>query len=379
MKSQEKRPKVFICEPLAQHEYCHANADTQNLARGMAKYADVTLVSCAPFSDPLSGMESVKSSVADPNGKGEKNAPSRFRQIRDSIATAIQAAKEAKKEKPALIIWPNGDAISVLLSSHLCGGVKCKLLLHNSLLYPEGRVGWRFRAYWMLESFFLGMLAKKGWLYTPSEEVKKEFEINHHIIIPADHVIPIGFRVRKLAEKKNFQSRILIFGAINDRKNYRCAIEAFLAQSTFKELVLAGVLQDLAVSQILKDHADEGRIILLNRYIPEEELTSLFESADFSLLPHGMGNSLASGTLSRALEFGVPIIGPDEGYISEWLSKYQIGYSFKADDPKSLIKTLARCGEDYEIFYKLFLQAYSKLTEERSWESVAKRFIKELL
>jgi len=379
MMSQERRPKVFICEPLAHHEYCHANADTQNLARGMVANADVTLVSCAPFSDPLSGMECVKSSVADLNAKGEKHAPSRIRQVLDAIATAIQASKQAIKDKPDLMIWPNGDAFSVLFASSLCGGVASKLILHNAVLSPGVGTGWKFRLYWFFEKFFLRRIAKKGWLYTPSEEVREEFAINHDIMIPADHVIPIGFRIRQLDEKRPFQSRILIFGAINNRKNYRCAIEAFLAQTTFSELVLAGVLQDKNIAKLLQERNTEGRIRLIDRYIPEKELADLFESADFSLLPHGRGSSLASGTLSRALEFGVPIIGPDEGYISEWLSKYEIGYSFSADDPKSLVKTLTKCGKDYETFYKLFLKGYSKLSDDRSWKAVAKQFIKEFL
>jgi glycosyltransferase involved in cell wall biosynthesis len=375
MMSQERRPKVFICEPLAQHEYCHANADTQNLARGMASHADVTLVSCAPFSDPLSGMEFVKSSVANLNAKGEKHAPSRIRQVLDAIVTAIQASRQAIKDRPDLIIWPNGDAFSVLLASSLCGGVTSKLLLHNAVLSPGVWTGWKFRLYWFFEKFFLRRLAKKGWLYTPSEEVRQEYERNHDIVIPADHVIPIGFRIRQLADKRPFQSRILIFGAINNRKNYRCAIEAFLMQTTFKELVLAGVLQDESIAQLLDELDVAGRVRLIDRYIPEEELADLFESADFSLLPHGRGSSLASGTLSRALEFGVPIIGLNEGYISEWLTRYRIGITFQADNPHSLVSSLERAGADFFTFYQEFKNDYELLCRERSWESIAVKFL----
>ena len=375
MISQERRPKVFICEPLAQHEYCHANADTQNLARGMASHADVTLVSCAPFSDPLSDMERVKSSVADLNAKGEKHAPSRIRLVLDAIATAIHASKQAIKDRPDLMIWPNGDAFSVQLASSLCGGVASKLILHNAVLSPGVGTGWKFRLYWFFEKFFLRRLAKKGWLYTPSEEVRQEYERNHDIMIPADHVIPIGFRIRQLAEKRPFQSRILIFGAINNRKNYRCAIEAFLAQTTFKELVLAGVLQDENIARLLEELDVAGRVRLINRYIPEEELADLFESADFSLLPHGRGSSLASGTLSRALEFGVPIIGPDEGYISEWLMRYRIGIAFQTDSPQALVSSLEKAGAQFVSFYRDFKSDYERLGDEKSWESVAAKFL----
>ena len=194
-------------------------------------------------------------------------------------------------------------------------------------------------------------------------------------MIPADHVIPIGFRIRQLAEKRPFQSRILIFGAINNRKNYRCAIEAFLAQTTFKELVLAGVLQDENIARLLEELDVAGRVRLINRYIPEEELADLFESADFSLLPHGRGSSLASGTLSRALEFGVPIIGPDEGYISEWLMRYRIGIAFQTDSPQALVSSLEKAGAQFVSFYRDFKSDYERLGDEKSWESVAAKFL----
>jgi len=375
MISQERRPKVFICEPLAQHEYCHANADTQNFAIGMSSHADVTLISYGPFSDPLHDIEFIKSYVAAPDAKGEKYAPSRQKQFLDGIRTAIFSAKLAWKLKPDIIIWLNGNSCSVLLASFLSGGIQSQFLLHNSLSFSGSKLGWKFRLYWILDKFFLTLVAKKGWLYTTTEEIRLKLEKNHGIHILINNVIPIGVRVRRLLNKRPFQSRALIFGAITARKNYKCAIEGFIAQKSFNELVLAGVLQDESVSKLISDRNIGARIKIISGYIPERELEELFGSADLAILPHGFENSMASGTLSRALEFGLPIIGPNDGYIMDWFKRYQIGYPYRADDPKSLAESLEKAGSNYRLFYNRFSEGYSILTKERSWNSIAKNFL----
>jgi len=345
--SQVRPLKIFVCEPIAHYRYGHANADTQNLARGLSFHGEVTLVSYAPFSDPLRNMEGVTYQVAAPRTAQRGHAPSRPIVFLDAIRTALFASRLARREKPDLMIWPNGDAFSVLLASWLSGGIICKLVMHNSVVGPGAKTGWRFRLYWLWEKYFLQKLALRGGLLTPSAQIREDFQKNHGITLDESHVIPIGFNVRDILPSRPFQSRILVLGVITSRKNYPCAIEGFLAQEGFQELLIAGVLQDERIAGLIREKDTEGRIRLIGRYIQEEELEGLFESADVALLPHGLGSTLASGTLSRALEFGVPIIGPKEGYIADWVTRYEIGSLFRPDDAASLASVLQESGSNY--------------------------------
>jgi glycosyltransferase involved in cell wall biosynthesis len=273
------------------------------------------------------------------------------------------------------MIWPNGDAFSVLLASFLSGGIPCKLVMHNSVVGPGAKTGWRFRLYWLWERYFLRKLALRGGLLTPSAQIREEFQKNHGITLDESHVIPIGFNDRDIPNARPFQSRVLVLGVITSRKNYPCAIEGFLAQKGLQELLIAGVLQDERIAGLIREKDAEGRIRLIDRYIQEEELEGLFESADVVLLPHGLGSTLASGTLSRALEFGVPIIGPKEGYIADWVTRYEIGSLFRPDDATSLATVLQEVGSNYPALYERFKSGYEHLSEERSWKTIAEKYL----
>ena len=367
--------KIFVCEPMAHYEYSHANADTQNLARGLSFHGNVTLISYAPFSDPLRNMGGVTYQVAAPREARRGHAPSRPILFLDALRTALFAARFARREKPDLMIWPNGDAFSVLLASWLSGGIICKLVMHNSVVGPGAKTGWRFRLYWLWEKYFLRKLALRGGLLTPSAQIREDFQKNHGITLEESQVIPIGVNIRTLPPSRPFQSRVLVLGVINSRKNYPCAIEGFLAQKGFQSLILAGVLHDERIAGLIREKDTEGRIHLIDRYIQEEELEGLFESVDVALLPHGLGSTLASGTLSRALEFGVPIIGPKEGYIADWVTRYEIGSLFRPDDAASLASVLQESGSNYPALYERFESGYERLSQERSWRMIAQKYL----
>jgi glycosyltransferase involved in cell wall biosynthesis len=370
--------RIFICEPFASYQVCHANSVTQSLAIALAKKAEVLALSVKKFYEFLPDTSDVKFFSLFSKSSKFPQAPGRGIQLLMGLTLVFYARWIGLRQTPAAIVWPNGSGVCVWLTRVLFPKIPVLLILHSSIVSPETKTGLIFRCFWFFEKRALLSLSRRGMIATVSEQNRKELEQYHCIHMPSENVLCIGFQKRCLSLTRPFQSRVVIFGSITSRKNYPCAIRGFLQQTTFHELVVAGAVQDASIPLLIQKLDVDKRIQLMPRYISEMELDQLYKSADVSLQPHGYTFTLPSGTLSRALEFGLPIVGPDKGPIADWINNYSIGITFASDDPESLARSLSQLGERYTDYYQYFCQGYEKLSEDWSWDSVANKLIQRL-
>lgn len=147
-------------------------------------------------------------------------------------------------------------------------------------------------------------------------------------------------RRRRLPESN--RKTILMYGALTFRKGIKQLLQAFSKPSfpDFVDIVLAGnvteeirpLLSENWVKALQRNH----RIILLDRFISENEEQVLFETADIVWLGY-LGHFTCSGVLVQAAKAGRPVIACEEGIIGWQTRLYKLGVVVRPTDIDSII------------------------------------------
>jgi glycosyltransferase involved in cell wall biosynthesis len=77
-----------------------------------------------------------------------------------------------------------------------------------------------------------------------------------------------------------------------------------------------------------------------DRYIPNEEVPTLFEAADVVVLPYV--EATQSGVVSVAFQFGVPVIATRVGGLAEVIQEGRTGFLVPPQDPEALGRAVLR-------------------------------------
>lgn len=124
------------------------------------------------------------------------------------------------------------------------------------------------------------------------------------------------------------QSFILFFGRIDKYKGLYRLLRAFskVQEQISLKLVVAGngTLTDEETALIEKN---SDRIVLIKRYIQDEEMCWLFENAAFTVLPYVEASQ--SGVLSISYHFGKPVIVSNVDGLTEFVENERTGLIFK--------------------------------------------------
>lgn len=136
-------------------------------------------------------------------------------------------------------------------------------------------------------------------------------------------------------ELKGVEDYILFFGRIEQYKGVDLAYKLFASNDEFKNetLVIAG-------SGELYFHVDaikSKNIIIIDRYIKDEEVAWLFNHAKLTLYPYI--SATQSGVLSVSCYFGKPIIASDVPFFRS-ITKNKLGINFKSGDIEDLTNKL---------------------------------------
>jgi glycosyltransferase involved in cell wall biosynthesis len=138
--------------------------------------------------------------------------------------------------------------------------------------------------------------------------------------------------------------RLLCFGYVSPYKDYVGLARALAAlpAGSFSELTIAGKLSE--GFDLPKDQFSASvRLNLFLGFVPDDEVSSLFANADFVVLPYLSG--LTSGVAALATGFGVPVIAPRLGAISEIVAQQNLPFLYDPDDPDGLRLALAMASE----------------------------------
>jgi glycosyltransferase involved in cell wall biosynthesis len=143
---------------------------------------------------------------------------------------------------------------------------------------------------------------------------------------------------------------MLLFGALDARKGTFRTLEACatlpaeIAQRLC--IIFAGRVPE-SNAKLLAAEIDRTRqnsrvqLVLLDRFIEEDEARDLFEIADAILLPYQRFIG-SSGVLLRAAAAGKPVIGTNFGLIGRLIEDHRLGLAIDSESPKALADAISR-------------------------------------
>ncbi|MDW7990203.1 MAG: glycosyltransferase, partial [Archaeoglobaceae archaeon] len=162
---------------------------------------------------------------------------------------------------------------------------------------------------------------------------------------------------------------ILFFGLIRPYKGVKYLIEAFemlpkeLIENS-KLLIVGEIWEDEEVVKRIGESKLRDKITLVNKYVPDEEVSLYFSASDVLVLPYLRASQ--SGVAHIGMSFGIPIIATRVGGLEESLSEYSGAYFV---DPKaeSIAEALQR------IYYEP-IKSFSA-PEKLKWENLARIWV----
>ncbi|MDD7917668.1 hypothetical protein [Actinomycetospora callitridis] len=138
--------------------------------------------------------------------------------------------------------------------------------------------------------------------------------------------------------------RVGIIGVISARKNVPVLLRACVTRPEV-DVVLAGrcepdVRDALATDPAAARLRAEGRLAVDDRLLDDAEFDAALRSLDVAAVLHD--NDAPSGIVAESCARGVPVLGPDRGWIATVLDATGCGVKARVDDPADVADALDR-------------------------------------
>ncbi|PVX51806.1 glycosyltransferase involved in cell wall biosynthesis [Balneicella halophila] len=166
---------------------------------------------------------------------------------------------------------------------------------------------------------------------------------------------------------------LLFFGFIREYKGLDILIEAFAKLNDNYQLIIAGEsYTDFSKYQyLINKNPNKERIVLLNRYIADEEVASLFSCADVCVQPYR--SATQSGITAVSYHFDVPMIVTNVGGLKEDVRHEKTGLIVEEINATAIVDAIVYYFNENKR--ETFQKGIRELKKELSW----KAFCEELL
>ena len=135
---------------------------------------------------------------------------------------------------------------------------------------------------------------------------------------------------------------VLFFGKVRKYKGLEVLLAAMprVLEKIDCTLIVAGEFYDSLerYRQLLREHRIEHRVRIDDRYIPNEEVPSIFQQADVLVLPYISASQ--SGVARIALSNALPVIASRAGGLSEEIEDNVTGLLFPTGDSEALAEQI---------------------------------------
>jgi glycosyltransferase involved in cell wall biosynthesis len=199
-------------------------------------------------------------------------------------------------------------------------------------------------------------------------------------------VIPHGAPVRAPAQKHETRARrrVLTWGLISPGKGIEWGVRAMAeltdldleyvvaGQTHPKVLATAGESYRENLTGLIENLGLEARVSLDGRYLDDDELTELVDSADVVLLPYDSRDQVTSGVLAEAVAAGLPVVATGFPHAVELLAG-GAGLIAAHEDPHSMAEALRSVLTRSDVAQHMH-EAALRDTEMTSWPDVAERY-----
>ncbi len=172
---------------------------------------------------------------------------------------------------------------------------------------------------------------------------------------------------------------LLFFGHIAPYKGLEYLVSAFQRIASYQagyRLLIAGRPKSCeqywkAVQDEIDPYVKDGRVILRDHFIPDEDTEIYFKAADVLVLPYRY--VYQSGVLFLGYSFGLPVLAADVGPLKEEIVEGKTGFAFQPESPDDLQKAV-ECYFESELYRDLShrrAEIRDYAIERHSWDIVA--------
>jgi glycosyltransferase involved in cell wall biosynthesis len=178
------------------------------------------------------------------------------------------------------------------------------------------------------------------------------------------------------------EERVLFFGDWRKVKGLEVLMEAFdelVRRRPGARLTVAGTPSEADWDpDILRRWArgHEGRVELIDRYVPIEEVPAVFARARVVTTPYVTGYQ--SGVIHLAMTMGRAVVTSDVGDLGTAVADGLTGRVVPPQEPHALAQALDEVLADAGLAARLGAEGRRRLLERSSWERVAERVEQEL-
>ncbi len=166
---------------------------------------------------------------------------------------------------------------------------------------------------------------------------------------------------------------LLYFGYIRDYKGLDLLIEAMSKLSDDHHLILAGECYG-DFSKYTKQIEELGvadKITIINRYIPDTEVTQLFSAADVCVLPYKTATQ--SGVTAIALHFEIPLIVTNVGGLKELVFHEKTGLLVEQPTTGLIVEQIHNFYNNHQ--QTDFAGNIRQLKDSLSWDTFSKKLV----
>ena len=198
-------------------------------------------------------------------------------------------------------------------------------------------------------------------LATPEQRTLKPLEARQFLGLPQDGVLLLHFGVNHLG------------------KNFEAIFQAAKGLPRPYKLLFVGKVKSAGQTnnplRLVKKYGLQQNTIIVDRYLTDEEAKYYFYAVDAVILSHRKDFKGASGVLSNAAQYNLPVIAADVGDIGEAVKRYKLGLTFEPENPKSLQEAILSFLNLNEEEKREIKRNLSYFAQTRSWQEVAQRHI----
>jgi D-inositol-3-phosphate glycosyltransferase len=229
-----------------------------------------------------------------------------------------------------------------------------------------------------------------GHVFVHTEKMKQELMEEFGVQRARVTVIPFGInnavpstRLTPREAKQRLgigegEKTILFFGRITPYKGLEYLVAAFhevLVRNEGYRLVIAGQVDRCekywkAIREDLCEDVRNGRVLIRDEFIQDDETEVFFKAADVLVLPYT--HIYQSGVLFLGHSFGLPALAADVGSFKDEIVEGKTGFVFKPKDPVDLAMAIDRyfASDLYADLNSRRLEIRDYATERHSWDVV---------
>lgn len=307
--------------------------------------------------------------------------------LRSNIKTLALALRTARNEQVDAVHVIDGEVVSTCLVNLRFGRPKNLFFTYRG--YEMGSMGWNpvANTYQLLRRALWKFTARNIHIDAETSQAARQLESTACLPVNTAEVIahPIwstaeveGLSRSEARKRLKITHDDPIFLVFGHRPALQKALDTLVNASPDLprqvRFLIAGHESDTDADKSLRNlitkNGVDHRFEWHDQYIPNELVESYFAASDALVLSYRSTYIGASGVLSQAATYGLPVIASDSADLGAIVKTKNLGITFETENPIALMKSIKLYVEFSESRQAEYKDNLSQLRSERSWKNV---------